>query len=146
MPVPDSPLCLVERHFIEPIPGQEGGRRKHPSHGYFICNVSREALSDAGLGDSYKPKKFTSYWCSICKRALCIDPCFRLYHTKEDYTSEILKIARLSVKPVQQDAQHVQTETMLNMSNEATQSKWDNLTAWAYSTCTQVPKSMIYHV
>ena len=41
---------------------------------------------------------------------LCIDPCFRLYHTKEDYTSEILKIARRSVKPVQQDAQHVQTD------------------------------------
>ena len=61
-------------------------------------------------GDSYKPKKFTSYWCSICKCALCIDPCFRLYHTKEDYTSEILKIARTSVKHVQQDAQHVQTD------------------------------------
>ena len=29
---------------------------------------------------------------------------------KEDYTSEILKIARTSVKPVQQDAQHVQTD------------------------------------
>ena len=40
---------------------------------------------------------------------------------------------------------------MLNMSKEATQSKFDNLwsnilTAWAYSTCTQVPESMIYHV
>ena len=34
---------------------------------------------------------------------------------------------------------------MLNISNEATQSKWDNLTAWVYSTCTQVPESMIYH-
>ena len=62
---------------------------------------AKEALSDAGLGDSYKPKKFTSYWCSICKRALCIDPCFRLYHTEKDYTSEILKIARTSVKPIQ---------------------------------------------
>ena len=61
-------------------------------------------------GDSYKPKKFTSYWCSICKHTLCIDPCFRLYHTQKDYTSEILKIARTSVKPVQQDAQHVQTD------------------------------------
>ena len=29
---------------------------------------------------------------------------------------------------------------MLNMSKEATQSKWDNLTAWVYSTCTQVPE------
>ena len=33
-----------------------------------------------------------------------------LYHTKEDYTIEILKIARMSVKPVQQDVQHVQTD------------------------------------
>ena len=113
MPVPDSldsPLCLVDRHFTEPIPGQEGGRRKHPSCGCSICNVSKEALSDAGLGDSYKPKKLTSYWCSICKHALCIDPCFRLYHTQKDYTSEILKIARMSVKPIQKDAQHVQTD------------------------------------
>ena len=113
MPVPDpvdSPLCLVDGHFIEPIPGQEGGKRKHPSHACFVCNVSKEALSDAGLGDSYKPKKFPSYWCSICKRALCIDPCFRLYYTEEDYTSKIMKIARLSVKPIQKDAQHVQTD------------------------------------
>ena len=72
--------------------------------------LAKRTLSDAGLGDSYKPKKFTSYWCSICKHALCIDPCFRLYHTQKDYTSEILKIARMSMKPVQQDAQHVQTD------------------------------------
>ena len=105
-----TPLRLVDRHFIAPIPGQEGGRRKHPSSTCFVCNVSREALSDAGLGDSYKTKKSTSYLCSICKRALCIDPCFRLYHTHKDYTSEILKIARTSVKPIQEDAQHVQTD------------------------------------
>ena len=113
MPVPDpvdSPLHLVDRHFIEPIPDQEGGRRKHQSHACFICNVSKEALSDAGLGDSYKSKKFTSYWCSVYKCALCIDPCFRLYHTEKDFTSEIIKIAIMSVKPIQKDAQHVQTD------------------------------------
>ena len=75
MPDPvDCCLCLVDKHFIEPIPGQEGGRRKHPSCTCFVCNVSKEALSDAGFGDSYKPKKYTSYWCSICKCALHIDP------------------------------------------------------------------------
>ena len=110
VPVPnpvDCPLCLVDKHFIEPIPDQEGGRRKHPSCSCFVYNVSREALSDAGFGDSYKPKKYTSYWCPICKHALCIDPCFRLYHTEKDYTSEIIKIARHSVKPIQKDVQHV---------------------------------------
>ena len=35
---------------------------------------------------------------------------------------------------------------MLNMSNEATQLKWHDLTAWMYSTCTQVPESMIYDI
>ena len=33
-----------------------------------------------------------------------------LYHTEKDYTSEIIKIARLSVKPIQKDAQHVQKD------------------------------------
>ena len=113
VPVPDpvdSPLHLVDKHFIKPIPGQEGGRRKHSSCACFVGNVSKEALSDAGFGDSYKPKKYTSYWCSICKCALCIDPCFRLYHTEKDYTSEIIKIARHSVKPIQKDVQHIQID------------------------------------
>ena len=130
--------------LLSPYQAKKGVRESTQSHSCFTCNVSREALSDAGLGDSYKPQKFTSYWCSICKRALCIDPCFRLYHTKEDYTSEILKIARMSVKPVQKMLNMF--KQMLNMSNEATQSKWDDLTAWAYSTYSQVPESMIYHV
>ena len=76
VPVPNPVVCplhLVDKHFIDPIPGQKGGRRKHQSCTCFICNVSKEALSDASLGDSYKPKQFTSYWCSICKCALCID-------------------------------------------------------------------------
>ena len=39
---------------------------------------------------------------------------------------------------------------MFNKSKEATQTNFDNLwynslTAWAYSMCTQVPESMIYH-
>ena len=52
----DCPLCLVDKHFIEPILGQEGGRRKHASHACFICNVSKEALSDAGFWTVTNPK------------------------------------------------------------------------------------------
>ena len=103
----DSPLYLVDRHIIEPIPGQQGGSRKHLSHAFLVCNVSKEALSDAGFENSYKPKKYTSYWCPICKHALCIDPSFRLYHTEKDYTNEIIKIARMSIRLIQKDAQHV---------------------------------------
>ena len=103
----DCPLHLADKHFIEPIPGQEGGRRKHPIHACFVCNVGKEPLSDVGYEDSYKPKKYTSYLCWICKCALCIDPCFRLYHTEQDDTSKIIKIAWMSVKCIQKDVQHV---------------------------------------
>ena len=60
VPVPypvDCSLCLVDKHFIEPIPGQEWGRKKHPNHACFVCNVSREALSDAGLGGQLQTQK-----------------------------------------------------------------------------------------
>ena len=96
--------------LLSPYQAKKGVGESTQACTCFVCNVSKEALSDAGLGDSYKPKKFTSYWCSICKCALCIDPCFRLYHTEKDYTSEIIKIARMSVKPIQKDAQHVQKD------------------------------------
>ena len=59
-PVPDPvecPLHLVDKHFIEPIPGQEGGRRKHSSCACFVCNVSKEALSDTGFGGQLQTQK-----------------------------------------------------------------------------------------
>ena len=101
------PSAWLINTLLSPYQAKEGGRRKHLSCACFVCNVSKEALSDAGFGDSYKPKKYTSYWCSICKHSLCIDPCFRLYHTEKGYTSEIIKIARMSVKLIQKDSQHV---------------------------------------
>ena len=53
-----------------------------------------------------------------------------------------MKIARTSVKPIPKRCSTCSNK-LLNMSKEATQSKWDNLTAWACSTCTQVPEGMI---
>ena len=69
-----------------------------------------------------------------------------------------MKIARMSVKPIQKmlnlfkkmlimfKKMLIIVKKMLNMSKKAAQSKWDNVTTWVYSTCTQVLKSMIYHV
>ena len=113
VPVPDpvdSPLHLVGRHFIEPIPGQEVGRRKHPSCACFVCNVTKRHCQMLVWGTVINPKSSPLTGCSICKRTLCIDPIFKLYHTEKDFTSEIIKIARMSVKPIQKDAQHVQTD------------------------------------
>ena len=56
----------------------------------------------------------------------------------------------MRVKPIPKTMLNM-FKKIFNMSKEATQSKFDNLwsnslTAWAYSTCTQVPESTIYHV
>ena len=65
------------------------------------------------LGIVTNPESTSLTGCSICKYALCIDPCFRLYHTEKDYTSEKIKIVTHSVnsvKPVQKVVQHVQKD------------------------------------
>ena len=58
----------------------------------------------------------------------------------------------MSVKPIQKRCSTC-SKRCSTCPKEATQSKFDNLwsnslTAWAYSTCTQVPQSsiQIYHV
>ena len=59
VPVPDpvdSPLHLVGRHFIEPIPGQEVGRRKHPSCACFVCNVTKRHCQMLVWGTVINPK------------------------------------------------------------------------------------------
>ena len=107
----DSPLCLVDKHFIEPIPGQEVGRRKHPSHTCFICIViAKRHCQILVWGTVTNPKSSPLTGVQYVSVHVCIDPCFRLYHTEKDYTSEIMKIARMIVKPIQKDAQHVQTD------------------------------------
>ena len=62
------------------------------------------------LGTVTNPKSTPLTGVQYVRCALCIDPCFRLYHTEKDYTIEIIKIARMSVKPIQKDAQHVQKD------------------------------------
>ena len=98
----DCTLHLVDKHLIEPILGQEGIRRKQPSHTCFVCNVSKEALSNVGFGGQLPMQKGTPLTgVQYVSCALCIDPCFRLYHTEKDYISKIFKIARTSVKCIQ---------------------------------------------
>ena len=104
------PSTWLINTLLSPYQAKKGvGESTQAALVLYVMSAKRH-WSDAGLGDSYKPKKFTSYWCSICKHALYIDPCFKLYHTEKDYTSEIIKIARMSVMPIQKDVQHVQTD------------------------------------
>ena len=59
VPVPDPvdcPFCLVDKHFIEPMQGQEGGRRKHPRCACFICNMRKRHCHMQVLGTVTNPK------------------------------------------------------------------------------------------
>ena len=106
LPVPDPvdcPLHLVDKHFIEPIPGQEGvGENTQAVPVSYVMSAKRHCQTLV-LGTITNPK--STSLTGNC--ALCIDPCFRLYHTEKDYTSKIIKIARMSIKSIQKDAQHV---------------------------------------
>ena len=74
---------MQERHFITNIPAAEGRKRKQPTRCCFVCSKL------PGLGTK---SKRTSYWCEDCGKALCITPCFRLYHTEPDYKLAYLNL------------------------------------------------------
>lgn len=61
---------LTERHFIERIPPTQ--QKAKPQKRCVVC---------------YKRgrRKETIYWCPDCKAGLCLDSCFKTYHTKENY-------------------------------------------------------------
>ena len=144
VPVTDSPLCLAERHFIEPIPGQEGARTKHPSHSILYVMSAKRHCQMLVWGTVTNPKSSpltgVQYVSVHCVLIFVLGYITLKRTTQVKYWKLLEWVWSLFNKILNMFKQ------MLNMSNEATQLKWDNLTAWAYSTCTQVPESTIYHV
>ena len=62
---------LVERHFLERIPPRATGAPSQLE--CVVCSFTR------GRG-----RKTTTFRCKQCHLALCVVPCFELYHTKKD--------------------------------------------------------------
>ena len=73
--VPSS-LRFSGRHFPEKVPPTASGRL-----GQLECVVCSKKR---GRG-----KVTTTYRCKTCKKALCVTPCFELYHTHTDPTRHI---------------------------------------------------------
>jgi len=79
----NNPLRLKEKHFISPIatmPGKSTKRRK--------C-VRCLAM---------KKRKDTSYDCRKCDVALCLHPCFEVYHTRVHYDRVYLSASSSQVE------------------------------------------------
>ena len=47
-----------------------------------LLGVEKDA---AAAGPSRSVARRTIWWCPVCKVALCFKPCFKVYHTKENY-------------------------------------------------------------
>ena len=74
-PSVDYPARLTERHFPHLVPqtGAQGSRTQRKCH---VCRHTARKPSQ---------RKDTRYMCLECDVALCIDPCFKDYHTLKRY-------------------------------------------------------------
>lgn len=81
----DNESRLNERHFPALIPVAEGAKRKHASRRCVACNKNTGKRRVPGVPDR---RKETSYWCPDCQKPLCVDSCFRRYHTLVHYMND----------------------------------------------------------
>lgn len=70
----DYPTSLTERHFPSRIVPPEGKSRIKKK-----CHVHSQTKLDVQC------RKDTAYECKECGKALCLEPCFQNYHTKQKY-------------------------------------------------------------
>ena len=85
------PERLLGRHFPAHIESH-GGKRKHPARLCVACNFTDEDCTKMGYPGRKIPKKFTSYCCSDCDVALCISPCFKIYHSEKRYREQLIQL------------------------------------------------------
>jgi len=86
----DSIVRLHGRHFpskIEPV-----GRKKNLSRTCVVCSKARRELLRRGAAAANQPARKkkrvgreSCFECLDCNVALCVEPCFRLYHTSQDF-------------------------------------------------------------
>ncbi|KAK7095512.1 hypothetical protein V1264_006908 [Littorina saxatilis] len=86
-PKRDAPVAerLTARHFSCHIPATES--KAYPQRLCHVCSF-RDPQKEA----RYLRKKETRYMCEQCNISMCYEPCFKIYHTKEDY-KEAAKLA-----------------------------------------------------
>ncbi len=82
---------LQERHFPTKLQCQETSKRSVPCRACICCNFSEQQLKKYGHNGPSLKKRFTSYSCVQCRDvALCITPCYKLYHTELKYREKAL--------------------------------------------------------
>ena len=82
-------MRLVQKHFICKIP--QNPMRKTPHNPICkACNFSKNEIAKMGFEPRALPRCTTTYHCHEHQVALCVTPCFEIYHTVEDYQQQLL--------------------------------------------------------
>ncbi|XP_041372668.1 piggyBac transposable element-derived protein 4-like [Gigantopelta aegis] len=91
---------LIESANTAPVPGAKRGRkavgpvpvRLNPSAGHFPCSIkpqpgasNMKPLRRCTVHKESGERKETRYMCEVCMEPLCIEPCFKRFHTLQDY-------------------------------------------------------------
>ena len=88
-PAPESvanSLRLTQRHFIQKLIPKDGAKKRRVSKRCVVCNpAEKEILASQGVAAGTRPGRETSYECKQCLKALCVEPCFELYHSYANY-------------------------------------------------------------
>ena len=74
---------LQGQHFPEKITG--AGKKKNITRSCVVCVPAERELLERVGEKRKRPGHESSYQCDKCKTALCIDVCFKLYHTQKDF-------------------------------------------------------------
>ena len=82
--------CLqAGNHFPEKIQGT--GKKSNITRSCFVCFPAQKKIL-ARTGEKRKrPGRESSFQCSVCKVALCIQDCFQLYHSVQDYVAAYVR-------------------------------------------------------
>lgn len=70
-----TPARLTGRHFPKAIPSTD--KKKAPTKRCIVCYSNKIDMNST--------RKESRYYCKECDVALCVQPCFEIYHTQEDF-------------------------------------------------------------
>ena len=77
------------KHFPEKIHGT--GKKSNITRSCVVCFPAQKKIL-ARTGEKKKrPGRESSFQCSVCKVALCIQDCFQLYHSVQDYVAAYVR-------------------------------------------------------
>ena len=88
-------LRLTGRHFLRKIPVPPECKKGKVQHTCKVCSVGEREFDRLNkLPKRKRAGHESSYECSHCKVALCVDICFELFHTQKNYIDKYIQIMR----------------------------------------------------